>query len=118
MTSFFGRSHRFMVERFAAHPYESWQMSIATFLLVVILGTQAFQVDWLSQVWAQGNTRPNLLAIVVEESIYSGEVKSSLIKYARNISRAQPDISPLIIPVERAQRVDEIAKTLERLYFE
>lgn len=68
--------YRSLSSRFEAHPYESWQMSIATFLLVVILGTQAFQVDWLSRVFAQGDARPNLLAIVVDESIYSGEVKA------------------------------------------
>lgn len=93
-------------------------MSIATILLIVILGSQAFQFDWIGSVFARGNARPNLLAIVVDRDIYEGSVKAAVIRYAKDVGQKEKDISTLIIPVEHDARVDHIAKTLEKLYFE
>ncbi len=103
---------------FHEHPYASWQMSVATFLLFVFLLTQTVSIPFLNNAFADAPDRPNLLSILVSERIFNGDIKTAVINYAKNVERTNPDIRTLIVPITLTTKPQEIAQIQQKLYYE
>ena len=107
-----------MRDVFREHPYASWQMSVATFLLFVFFVTQTISIPFLNNAFADAPDRPNLLSILVSERIFKGDIESAVVNYAKNVERRNPDIRTLIIPITLKTKTQEIAQIQQKLYYE
>ena len=103
---------------FHKHPYASWQMSVATFLLVVFFVTQTISLPFLNNAFADAPDRPNLLSILVSDRIFKGAIETAVVNYAKNVEKTNPDIRTLIVPITLTTKPQEIAQIQQKLYYE
>ena len=103
---------------FHAHPYASWQMSVATFLLFVFFVAQTISLPFLNNAFADAPDRPNLLSILVSDRIFNGAIETAVVNYAKNVEKTNPDIRTLIVPITLTTKPQEIAQIQQKLYYE
>ncbi len=97
---------------------ERFKRALSGFLVFAILFGQTFRFPLLETSRAAENSSPNLVAVVVGDSAYSGDVEDRIDRYAADVQAALPGSRAIVVTVPNDAQPDKIAAMLERLYYE
>ncbi|HEC20911.1 MAG TPA: hypothetical protein ENI70_00150, partial [Candidatus Peregrinibacteria bacterium] len=91
---------------------------VAAFLIAALFVSQTVRVDIRKIRGREAQERYSLVALVVEENLYKGTLRSKIQRYASDIQKTLAYTKPLVITVGEEDSVVKIQQVLERLYFE
>lgn len=97
---------------------ERSKRTISGFLVFAILFGQTFRFPMVEVSRAAENSLPNLVAVVVNDSLYSGDVEDRVDRYAEDVQAALPGSRAIVVAVPNSATPDKIAAMLEKLYYE
>lgn len=98
--------------------YSRFQRYISSLLIFSILFLQTFEVPMLDITRAEAKTSADIVSLIVEEGIYSGDVKTKVLRYAEDIQGYLAHTRVVIFPVPKTISPFALASINEKLYYE
>lgn len=98
--------------------YSRTQKWLSSFLIFSILFLQTFEVPMLSSTKAEAKVNADVVSFIVDDTLYSGAVKSRVLQYANDVQAYLPNTRVVIFPVQKTANPFTIASINEKLFYE
>lgn len=91
---------------------------VSSFLIFAILFGQTVHIPLLQTTQAAESDFPNLVAILINESVFSGDLKRKVERYAEDVQANLESSRAVIVNIDEDATPEKIAALLEKLYYE
>jgi len=98
--------------------YTRFQRFLSSALIFSILFLQTVEIPLLDVTRAEAKVSTDIISLIVDEGIYSGAIKSKILRYAEDIQAYLPNSRAVIFPVPNTINPLNIASINEKLYYE
>lgn len=111
---------RYPIPSMSEFPQQSrFKKWVSSFLIFVLFATQTVRIPFLiPSTFATGSDVPNLVSVIVSESVYAGTAKAKIDRYSKDIQASMTNTRVIIVNVPDNIAPHSIAALNEKLYYE
>lgn len=97
---------------------ETLKRAVSGFLIFALLFGQTLHIPLLEISKAAESDFPNLITVVVNEGMYSGDLDDKIDRYAADVQASLPGSRVSVVTIPNDTPPEKIAALLEKLYYE